>query len=317
VTRELPFIDFTDDNDRSARLLPLRARGGDDVAVEHFANDSLSFDVTDTPAAGDGSAETVILLHGYPQDRHSWDAVARRLAEAGYRVLAPDQRGYSPAGRPTARAAYTIPRIASDVLALAEAADAKCFHLVGHDWGAAIAWYVAGTHPGRLLSLAALSVPHPQAFYRALATSRQAAMSWYMAAFQVPWLPERLMSLRGGAAMREVLVRTGLDAVSADRYARRAASPAALRGPLNWYRALPLEARVRTPLIEVPTLFLWGDREHFISRAAAELCGRYVVGSYRFEVLEGASHWLPEEEPAKVSILLAEHFAHASGGSRP
>jgi pimeloyl-ACP methyl ester carboxylesterase len=226
------------------------------VTVEHFANDGLSFDVTDIPAAGDGTAETVVLLHGFPEDRHSWDAVALRLAAAGYRVLAPDLRGYSPAARPTARAAYTLPHIAADVLALAEAAGAERFHLVGHDWGAALAWYVAGTHPGRLLSLAASSVPHPQAFYRALATSRQAAMSWYMAAFQVPWLPERLMTLRGGAVMREVLVRTGLDAASAGRYARRAANPAALRGPLNWYRALPFEARVRTPPAQLPTLFL-------------------------------------------------------------
>jgi pimeloyl-ACP methyl ester carboxylesterase len=285
------------------------------VTVEHFANDGLSFDVTDIPAAGDGTAETVVLLHGFPEDRHSWDAVALRLAAAGYRVLAPDLRGYSPAARPTARAAYTLPHIAADVLALAEAAGAERFHLVGHDWGAALAWYVAGTHPGRLLSLAASSVPHPQAFYRALATSRQAAMSWYMAAFQVPWLPERLMSLRGGAVMREVLVRTGLDAASVGRYARRAANPAALRGPLNWYRALPFEARVRTPEAEVPTLFLWGDRDRFICRAAAELCGQYVTGGYRFEVLQGASHWLPEEEPAKVSVLLAEHFAQASVGT--
>jgi len=287
----------------------------EDVTVEHFANGGLRFDVTDTPAAGGGTAETVILLHGYPEDRHSWDAVASRLAEAGYRVLAPDQRGYSPAARPTARAAYTLPRLATDVLALADAAGAERFHLVGQDWGAVLAWYVAGTHAGRLLSLAAFSVPHPQAFYRALVTSRQAAMSWYMAAFQVPWVPERLMSLRGGAIMREVLVRTGLDATHASHYAKRGANPAVMRGPLNWYRALPLEAHVRTPPVEVPTLFLWGDRERFISRAAAELCGRYVTGSYRFEVLQGASHWLPEEAPARVSILLAEHFAQASGGT--
>jgi pimeloyl-ACP methyl ester carboxylesterase len=283
--------------------------------VEHFVNDGLTFDVTDTPAAGGGTAETVILLHGYPEDRHSWDAVAPRLAEAGYRVLAPDLRGYSPAARPTARAAYTLPRTAADVLALAGTAGAERFHLVGHDWGAVLAWHIAGTHPARLLSLAASSVPHPHAFYRALATSRQAAMSWYMAALQVPWLPERLMSLRGGAVMREVLVGTGLNAASADRYARRAANPAAMRGPLNWYRALPLQAHVRTPRAEAPTLFLWGDRERFISRAAAELCGRYVTGSYRFEVLQGASHWLPEEQPATVSVLLAEHFAQASGGT--
>lgn len=283
--------------------------------MEHFANDGLTFDVTDTPAAGDGTAETVILLHGYPEDRHSWDAVASLLAEAGYRVLAPEQRGYSPAARPTARSAYTLPHLAADVLALADAAGTERFHLVGHDWGAALAWYVAGTYPGRLLSLAACSVPHPQAFYRALATSRQAAMSWYMAAFQVPWLPERVMSLRGGAVMREALVRTGLDAASADRYARRAADPAAMRGPLSWYRALPLGAHLRTPLVKVPTLFLWGDGERFISRGAAELCGRYVTGSYRFEVLQGASHWLPEVESAKVAVLLADHFAQAAGGT--
>jgi pimeloyl-ACP methyl ester carboxylesterase len=205
--------------------------------------------------------------------------------------------------------------MAGDVLALAEAAGAERFHLVGHDWGAVLAWYVAGAHPGRLLSLAAISVPHPQAFYRALATSRQAAMSWYMAAFQVPWLPERLMSIRGGAVMREILVRTGLDADSADRYASRAANPTAMRGPLNWYRALPLESHLRTPPVEVPTLFLWGDRERFICRTAAELCGRYVTGSFRFEVLQGASHWLPEVEPVKVSVLLAGHFERASGGA--
>jgi pimeloyl-ACP methyl ester carboxylesterase len=238
--------------------------------------------------------------------------VAAALATAGYRVLAPDQRGYSPEARPTARSAYTLPRLAEDVLALADAAGAERFHLAGHDWGAAVAWYVAGHHPGRLMSLSALSVPHPQAFSQALASSSQAARSWYVAAFQLPGLPELALSRRGGEAMRAALVRTGLNPDSAARYAARAADPAAMRGPLNWYRAIPFGLRWRTGPIAVPTLFIWSDGDRFVSRAAAARCGHFVTGPYRCEVLTGTSHWLPEEAPGRIAAMLAEHFARTS-----
>jgi pimeloyl-ACP methyl ester carboxylesterase len=283
--------------------------------MERFGNAGFSFEVTDTPSAGGGGGgQVAVLLHGFPEDRHSWDPVASALAAAGYRVLAPDQRGYSHGARPAARSAYTLSQLAGDVLALADAGGAERFHLVGHDWGGALAWYVADHYPGRLISLAALSVPHPQAFLRALASSNQAARSWYMAAFQLPGLPEFALSRRGGAAMRAALVRSGLDPGSAARYASRSADPAALRGPLNWYRAIPLGPRERTGRIEVPTLFVWSDGDRFVSQAAAELCGRYVSGPYRFEVIEGASHWLPEEMPERVAALLVAHFARTSGG---
>jgi pimeloyl-ACP methyl ester carboxylesterase len=279
--------------------------------MDRFTNDGFSFEVTDTPPAGGGAGEVAVLLHGFPEDRQSWDTVAPALAAAGFRVLAPDQRGYSPGARPASRSAYTLSRLAGDVLALADAAGVQRFHLAGHDWGAALAWYLAGHHPGRLISLACLSVPHPQAFARALTSSDQAARSWYMAGAQLPGLPEWALSRRGGQAMRAVLERTGLDPRSAARYAARAADPAALRGPLNWYRAIPLSLRERTGPVTVPALFIWGDRDRFVSRAAAELCGRYVTGPYRFEVLAGASHWLPEEAPEQVAALLAGHFAQA------
>lgn len=283
--------------------------------MERFINAAFSFEVTDTPPAGGGGAgQAAVLLHGFPEDRHSWDGVTPALAAAGYRVLAPDQRGYSPGARPAARSAYTLSRLAGDVLALADAAGAERFHLVGHDWGAALAWYVAGHYPGRLISVAALSVPHPEAFLRALVSSDQAARSWYMAANQLPRLPELALARGGGEAVRSALVRTGLDPDSAARYAARAADPAAMRGPLNWYRAIPLGLRDRTGPIEVPSLFIWGDGDRFVSRAAAELCGRYVTGPYHFEVLGGASHWLPEEDSQRVAGLLAEHFARASDG---
>ena len=212
--------------------------------MERFTNAAFSFEVTDTAAAGrDGPRGVAILLHGFPQDRRCWDPVTSALAAGGYRVLAPDLRGYSPGARPAARSAYRNSQLAADVLALADAAGAEQFHLAGHDWGAALAWYLAGRHPGRVTSLAALSVPHPQAFAQALITGSQAARSWYMAACQLPWLPERALGRRGGQAFRDTLVRTGLDPASADRYAARARDPAVLRGPLNWYRALPFSLR--------------------------------------------------------------------------
>jgi pimeloyl-ACP methyl ester carboxylesterase len=281
--------------------------------MEGFTNAGFGFEVSDTAApAGNGPESAVILLHGFPQDRRCWERVAPALAAAGYRVLAPDLRGYSPGARPAARSAYRNSQLASDVLALADAAGAERFHLAGHDWGAALAWYVAGQHPGRVISLAALSVPHPQAFVRAMISGSQAARSWYMAAWQLPWLPERALSRRDGRALRDMMVRSGLDPASADRYAARARDPGGLRGPLNWYRAMPFSLREPAGRVRVPTVFAWGNRDRFVSRAAARLCGHYVTGPYRFAELDGASHWLPEQAPDQVAALLTEHFATAS-----
>jgi pimeloyl-ACP methyl ester carboxylesterase len=276
--------------------------------MEHFTSEGLSFDVTDTRPAGE-TGEVVVLLHGFPQDRHCWDVVTPALTGAGYRVLAPDQRGYSAGARPAGRRAYTVSRLAADVLALAGAAGAERFHLVGHDWGAALAWYVAGHRPDRVISVAALSVPHPEAFLRSLTSSSQGLRSWYMAALQMPWLPEFVLSRRNGETMRASLRSSGLDPESAARYAARAADRAAVRAAINWYRAIPFGLRDRTGRIEVPTLFIWSDGDRFISRAAAELCGRYVDGPYQFETLAGMSHWLPEKAPEQVATLLTRHLA--------
>jgi pimeloyl-ACP methyl ester carboxylesterase len=198
------------------------------------------------------------------------------------------------------------------VLALADAAGAERFHLAGHDWGAALAWYLAGRHPGRVISLAALSVPHPQAFARAMITSSQAARSWYMAAWQLPWLPERALGRRDGLAFRDMLVRAGLDPASAARYAARARDPAALRGPLNWYRAMPFSVREPAGPVRVPTVFAWGNRDRFVCPAAAALCGRYVTGPYHHAQLDGTTHWLPEQAPDQVASLLTGHLTAAS-----
>ncbi len=292
--------------------------------MDTFTHADLVFDVTDAiPASGGDTAETVVLLHGFPEDRHSWAALTPALTAAGYRVLAPDLRGYSPGARPTARSAYALEQLAGDVLALADGAGARRFHVVGHDWGAMLAWQVAADHPDRVSSLTALSVPHPMAFTRAMYTGTQALRSWYMLVCQLPWLPEFVLSLRGGRMIEKGLVRVGLDAESAGRYAVRAAERGAMRGPVNWYRGLPFDMRRPAPRVEVPTLYVWGTADSYVSRTAAQLCHDYVTGSYRFLVLDGASHWLPECEAGRISGALTEHLANAgaqetgTAGARP
>src|SRR6476620_5613798 len=175
-----------------------------DERISTFSRDGLHFDVTDEgPLDGD----VVVLLHGFPTDRTSWDRVAARLHEAGLRTLAPDQRGYSPAARRSDQAAYRLDELVADVLALVDASGRERVHLVGHDWGGALAWLVAANHPARIASLTVLSTPHPAAMARAWRTGvEQKRKSWYMAAFQLPHLPERAMAAR----FESLMGRSGL-----------------------------------------------------------------------------------------------------------
>ena len=199
--------------------------------ITTYSRDGLRFDVTDEgPLGGD----VVVLLHGFPTDRTSWDRVAARLHEAGLRTLAPDQRGYSPAACPPDRDAYRLDELVADVVGLIEASGRERVHLVGHDWGGALAWLVAGNHPTRIASLTVLSTPHPAAMSRAWRSgTEQKRKSWYMAAFQVPRLPERALAAR----FDRLMARSGLPAADRSRYAVRLGHAEALTGPINWYRA--------------------------------------------------------------------------------
>jgi pimeloyl-ACP methyl ester carboxylesterase len=272
--------------------------------VESYVHDGLTFDVSDH---GPGDGRVIVALHGFPEDRHCWDAIAATLASAGYRMLAPDQRGYSPGARPEGRRAYALDHLAGDVLALADAAGAERFDVVGHDWGAVVAWHLAGSSPGRVRSLTALSVPHSQAFLAATIRSSQLLHSWYMLFFQLPNVPEELLARGGGRRFAAQLQRSGLDEESATRYAARAAIPGAMTGPINWYRALPFDAGRRLGPIAAPTLYVWGDRDRFVTRVAAERCAQHVVGPFLFVPLAGAGHWLPSRSAAEVTPLLLDH----------
>ncbi len=167
--------------------------------MDQYRRGNLVFDVIDE---GPSDAPTVVLLHGFPQFNTSWSKVIDRLSEAGYRCLAPNQRGYSPGARPTRRRDYLMPELVEDVRALLDASGASRVHLVGHDWGAGVAWGVAAQMPDRVATASPLSVPHPAAFLRALVTSRQGLASWYMYAFQLPRLPELFLLGRQGDTER-------------------------------------------------------------------------------------------------------------------
>lgn len=274
--------------------------------MEQYRRGDLVFDVLDR---GPADGPVVILLHGFPQRNDCWDAVIGRLAAGGYRCLAPNQRGYSPGARPKRRRDYRLPELVDDVAALIEASGAERVHLVGHDWGAAVAWAVAGQYPERLITLAPLSVPHPAAFTRAVLTSRQVLSSWYMAFFQLPRIPEWMLVGRFGR-LAQALQSTGQNPAAAKRDAAAMAEPGALTGALNWYRGMPLsDFRQANRSITVPTMYVWSDHDTYLAAKGAKNSGRYVSAEYRFEVLAGLSHWLMEEQPDTVADLLLDWFA--------
>lgn len=234
-----------------------------------------------------------------------------RLVAQGFRCLAPNQRGYSPGARPTRRRDYRFTELARDVAALIDELGEGRVHLVGHDLGAAVAWILAARVPQRLATLSALSVAHPAAFLRSIPTSRQGQASWYMYAFQLPWLPEFVLSRRGSAGLaRRLSAGSGQSRDAAERDARAMLDSGALTPALNWYRAMPFtDPRAALPSVSVPTMFVWSDGDTACLEPGARRCGRYVTGEYRFETLRGVSHWMIDERPDDVAGLLAEWFA--------
>jgi pimeloyl-ACP methyl ester carboxylesterase len=279
--------------------------------IRSFERNGLVFDVTD---AGPINGQPVVLLHGFPAAADSWNAVADGLHRAGYRTLAPDQRGYSPGARPADVQEYAIGQLVLDVLTLADTARMRRFHVVGHDWGGAVAWHLAAAQAMRVQTLTVLSTPHPRAFAESLACSTQLLRSWYTLAWQVPRLPEWVMTAGGGALLRVVLARSGLPQPVARTYADRMLEPGALTAALNWYRAAlhPRGAIVDVADVAVPTLYIWSNRDPSIGRTAAELTRRHVNSAYRFDVLDNVSHWIPETAADSV----VDAFVRCATGRR-
>ncbi len=258
----------------------------------------------DVRAKGPDDGELVLLLHGFPQSSAIWQPQLEALAEAGYRAVAFDQRGYSPGARPEGVEHYEIGHLVDDALTVAGRGP---FHVVGHDFGAVVAWHLAAKHAERVRTLTALSVPHPLAFATALAspTSDQRAQSGYIAFFRMTDVAEETL-LDGGLEM--LLAASAYPLDIGERVAAMSA-PGALTGALNWYRAVDFSLVRGVRGVTVPTLYVWSTGDVALAREGAEATARHVEGPYRFEVLQGVSHWIPEEVPDLLNRLLLEHLA--------
>ncbi len=267
--------------------------------------------------AGPADGRPLILLHGFPESIAGWHRQIRPLAEAGFRVVVPDQRGYGASDRPAGIAAYHLDRLAGDVNALADACGFRRFALAGHDWGGLVAWWVASFHPDRVAKLAILNAPHPgvvQAYMKR--HPGQWLRSYYVAVFQLPGLPERMLLANGAVALRRALTTTSrpgtFPAATLDRYTREWTRPGAMTAMLNWYRALMRLPRRDPPRVAMPTLILWGCRDHALQPGLAE-ASLALCDDGRIRWFPDTTHWIQHESADSVNEALAQFLGRDWG----
>ncbi|GAB4080305.1 alpha/beta hydrolase [Modestobacter muralis] len=266
----------------------------------------LTFDVrTDGPDDG----PPVLLLHGFPETSLSWSAVTPLLAEAGLRTYAPDQLGYSPGARPDEVDAYSLPSLVQVTADLMTALDVPVAHVVGHDWGAYVAWALAAWHTDRVRTLTAVSVPHPTAMTLAMkADPEQRERSAYMRLFRQEGEAEAVLLADDARRLRRVLEAPGVPAEAVDVYVAQLSAPGALTAALNWYRAMD---GTRVDPVDVPTTYVWSDGDVAVGRTAAEACADQVTADYRFVELPGITHWVPEQAPEALARAIIDRVATA------
>lgn len=261
--------------------------------------------------AGPPAAARVLLLHGFPQTRRMWRHQLQGLAAAGFRSIAPDQRGYSAGARPADVESYTSELLTADGLALMDHCGANRFHLVGHDWGGQLAWLIAAANPERVASLTVLSRPHPGAFARAMVEDpEQAQRSQHHRAFRQTDAVERLRQ-DNFKVLRTAMTREGIPAERIDAYLQALSGPGALEAAVNWYRASTIASAQVRP-VSVSTLYIWGTADGTVGRRAAELTEQFVTGPYRFVKIEGGGHFVVDQFPDRVTQLLIEHCRSVS-----
>ncbi|WP_230530346.1 alpha/beta fold hydrolase [Microvirga roseola] len=262
--------------------------------------------------AGPGDGPLVILLHGFPEFWWGWRRQIAPLAEAGFRVLVPDQRGYHLSDKPEGRAAYGLDTFAADVVGLIGALGRETCCLVGHDWGGLVAWWTATRHPERIAKLAAINAPHPSvagSYMRSHPT--QMFRSLYVGFFQIPRLPEAMLAANGHSAMIRALVQSSRPGTFPEEdlepYRKAWSKPGALTAMINWYRALPLAPRLSDPRLAMPVRVLWGMRDRFLEEGLAEaslaLCERGEIRRF-----QDATHWVHLEEADAVNAELIGFF---------
>ena len=273
--------------------------------------------------AGQEYGPLVVLLHGFPEFWYGWRNQIEPLAEAGLRVLALDQRGYNLSDKPKRLEAYNIGLLAMDVIAVIQAAGREKAFLVGHDWGAHVAWEVAIRYPKQVEKLAILNVAHPDVMTRfLLGNPEQIRKSWYVYFFQTPRLPDWALCRQDYSGLRNLLLRSSKEGVfneaDLERYVQAWSQPGAVSAMLNWYRAAFRRGlqgpknpnRVPRRRVHVPTLILWGKQDVALSsrmvRPSASLCD-----NAKFVFFDQASHWLQHEEAEQVNYLLIDFFKNS------
>jgi pimeloyl-ACP methyl ester carboxylesterase len=269
--------------------------------------------------AGAKEGKPLILLHGFPEFWYCWRKQIPYLAENGFRVIVPDQRGYNLSDKPKKIADYKIGLLAQDVVNLATALGHERFHLVGHDWGAAVAWWTALLFPERLHKLAILNVPFPSVMNQELSQGnwQQLLKSWYIFYFQIPYLPEWSMSVDDFAPLARSMMESGKEGSFSpeemEEYKRAWAQPRALRSMVNWYRAAGQSATDSSPSssrqvqIMPETLILWGEQDKFLGKELAEK-SLEVCRDVRLIFYPNATHWLQIDEADAVNQELAAFF---------
>ncbi|HKD96818.1 MAG TPA: alpha/beta hydrolase [Micromonosporaceae bacterium] len=265
----------------------------------------LVFDVTVGGSARDRHAP-VLLLHGFPQNASEWDRVAPALHADGRATIAPDQRGYSPGARPADVADYRMVECVADIVAMLDGLDANKVDVVGHDWGALVAWHLAAEHPDRVRTLTAISVAHPAAMSDAIAIDPdQQQRSAYIKLFRQPGKAEDVLLENNGARLRAMF--GGCPSELVDGYVAPMLDRAALTAALNWYRAMSRDTP-ECPPVTVPTTFVWGDGDIAIGPTAAKACANHVTGDYAFVPLTGVSHWVADEVPDILAEIILERL---------
>ncbi len=285
------------------------------VEPEEFERLRLRVDdlVFDALATGPEDGELVMLLHGFPQTADAFRGQLRALGAAGYRAVAPDQRGYSPDARPVERTAYVMPNFVRDLLGMVDALGRERFHLVGHDWGGAVAWAAGTFQADRIQSLTVLSTPHYAALGAARTTtgSDQAQRSSYFADFSRPDAADRFLE-NDMALLRQILAAVPPDQRA--RYIRRLGTRDALKAALAWYHIFdPSVAGAggtggAVAPVTIPTMYIWGTADQSFGPAAVEATADFVTGPYEFHRLEGVGHWVPELAIDRVNELLIAHL---------
>ena len=269
--------------------------------------------------AGEGAL--VVLLHGFPELSHSWRRQIPALANAGYRAVAPDMRGYGESDAPPDVADYALPALVGDIAGLIRAEGADSAHVVGHDWGGSVAWAIASRMPQLVRSLCILNSPHPVASAEARRIPEQQQKSWYMLLFQFPGVAEKWLSNDDFANLRRFVFDTAAPATfpPADQavFCDALGRPGRLTAALNYYRAnIPPESWLRPPPdlppVDVPTTIIWAEGDAYMSGLLLDLSVKKVAGPLHVERLPGVSHWVQQEVPDTVNDLLVAALRRAA-----